>query len=144
MALPAVVLGASALFALFWQKKNARLAARLDTVIETSERVRKEFRPPPPRVTIDTSFLEQSAARAEAAAQHDAEFATKSDHPIGAQDGVEASQGEQATSLNQEILDERDGHHEVEAPPDDARWSVADAQQALAALREAAAATRTS
>ena len=106
------------MFALFWQKKNARLAARLDTVIETSERARKEFRPPPPRVTIDTSFLDQSAARAE--------------------DGVEAPQDEPAAALAHEVMGERDSHHEVEAPSDEARWSVAEAKDALAALREAA------
>ena len=55
--LPPIV-GAPALRALFWRRKNERLAARLGTVIETCERVRKSFRPPPPRVTIDTSFLD--------------------------------------------------------------------------------------
>lgn len=45
--------------ALFWRRKNARLAARLNTVIEKSEEVRKSYRPAPPRVIIDTSYVDQ-------------------------------------------------------------------------------------
>src|SRR5205085_10778078 len=46
--------------------------------------------------------------------------------------------GEQATDLKHEVRGEQDGYDEVEAPFDDARWSVAEAKHALAALRDAA------
>lgn len=46
----------------FWRRRNARLTARLSSVIETSERVRKSYQPKAPRVVIDTSFIEKSAA----------------------------------------------------------------------------------
>ena len=51
--------------ALFWRRKNARLATRLNTLVETSERVRKSRRRKPPRVVIDTSYVEQTDAEAQ-------------------------------------------------------------------------------
>ena len=51
--------------ALFWRRKNARLATRLNTLVETSERVRKNRRRKPPRVVIDTSYVEQAEAEAQ-------------------------------------------------------------------------------
>jgi hypothetical protein len=50
--------------ALFWRRKNARLATRLNTLVETSERVRKTRARKAPRVVIDTSYLEQADADA--------------------------------------------------------------------------------
>ena len=44
---------------MFWRRKNRRLKARLDTVVERSEQVRKSYRPKAPRVKIDTSFVER-------------------------------------------------------------------------------------
>lgn len=46
----------------FWRRRNARLLSRLNTVVETSERVRKSYRPKTPRVVIDTSFIERARA----------------------------------------------------------------------------------
>ncbi len=43
----------------FWPQKDARLDERLNTVIERSEEVRKSIRPAPPRVVIDTSYVDQ-------------------------------------------------------------------------------------
>ncbi len=51
--------------ALFWRRKNARLATRLNTLVEASERVRKSRRRKPPRVTIDTSYIEQTESDAQ-------------------------------------------------------------------------------
>lgn len=81
----------------FWRRRNARLTARLNAVVETSERVRKSYRPKAPRVVIDTSFIEAPPkplddADADAALPYDgAEFA---DHvelmsdPAGDDDGA--------------------------------------------------------
>jgi hypothetical protein len=44
--------------AMFWQRKSARLTARLNTLVETSERVRKTRRRAPSRVIIDRSYVE--------------------------------------------------------------------------------------
>lgn len=43
---------------LFWWRKDKKLAARIDNVVEITERARKAFRPKPPRVVIDTSFID--------------------------------------------------------------------------------------
>ena len=43
---------------MFWRRKNRRLKARLDTVVEASEQIRRSYRPKAPRVKIDTSFVE--------------------------------------------------------------------------------------
>ena len=43
----------------FWPQKDVRLDERLNTVIERSEEVRKSIRPAPPRVVIDTSYVDQ-------------------------------------------------------------------------------------
>lgn len=45
---------------LFWRRKNARLAARINGVIETSDRIRQSYQPKPPRVVIDTTYIEQA------------------------------------------------------------------------------------
>ncbi len=60
--------------ALFWRRKNARLATRLNTLVETSERVRKGRARKPRRVVIDTSYVEQEAAEAD---WNDAEYVTE-------------------------------------------------------------------
>src|SRR5215510_2044693 len=57
--------GATTLRALFWRKRNERLARRLNSVIETSERVRKSLKAPEPRISIDRSYLD-ALAEAEA------------------------------------------------------------------------------
>lgn len=49
--------GACTVRAIFWRKKNARLLLRLNSIVETTERARKSFQPPPSRVEIDTSYL---------------------------------------------------------------------------------------
>ncbi|MFY0610185.1 MAG: PilZ domain-containing protein [Hyphomicrobiaceae bacterium] len=56
--------------ALFWRRKNARLATRLNTLVETSERARKTRRRKPSRVVIDTSYLEQEEAQAVLQTEH--------------------------------------------------------------------------
>ncbi|MGI9479814.1 MAG: PilZ domain-containing protein [Hyphomicrobiaceae bacterium] len=55
--------------ALFWRRKNARLATRLNTLVETSERARKTRRRAPSRVVIDTSYVEQADAKGPSPAQ---------------------------------------------------------------------------
>jgi hypothetical protein len=51
---------------LFWRRKNQRLQSRISGVIEASERARDSFQPKPLRVVIDTSYLEQVQAAADA------------------------------------------------------------------------------
>lgn len=43
---------------MFWRRRNARLTERLGNVIEAAERARKSYRPKPPRVVIDTSYVQ--------------------------------------------------------------------------------------
>jgi hypothetical protein len=71
------MVGTTALRTLFWRRKNERLSARLNRVIETSERVRKSFTPPPPRITIDTSFVDSMAEAESAPAAFDAELSAE-------------------------------------------------------------------
>ena len=44
--------------AMFWQRKNARLTARLNTLVENSERVSKSRRRKAPRVIIDQTYAQ--------------------------------------------------------------------------------------
>ena len=43
---------------MFWRRRNARLTERLGNVIEAAERARKSYQPKPPRVVIDTSYVQ--------------------------------------------------------------------------------------
>ena len=111
--------------ALFWRKRNDRLAARLNSVIETSERVRKSFRPPPPRVTIDTSFLESSTEAEKVPERFEAELSTGADagleleHAAEAQCDVATQQRELAARLEDEALREQAARYEAEAHRDE-------------------------
>ncbi|MFM1816042.1 MAG: hypothetical protein RLZ98_2737, partial [Pseudomonadota bacterium] len=58
---------------LFWQRKNKKLETRLTNVVETSERARASYRPKKRRVTIDTSYLQQSSEPQPAEAEYDEE-----------------------------------------------------------------------
>ena len=132
------IVGASALRALFWRRRNERLAARLSSVVETCERVRKSFTPPPPRVVIDTSFLEASAQAQNASEPSPAELPAgtdaglEQDHASEAQPGVATEQRELDARLEGEVLREQ-------APPagDEAAWSAAEVQREIATLHEA-------
>ncbi|MGE0769184.1 MAG: PilZ domain-containing protein [Hyphomicrobiaceae bacterium] len=64
---------------MFWRKRNADLDKRLNTVIESSERVRKSNHLPPSRVTIDTSYADAEGQDYDEAALFNAE------HGCGAQ-----------------------------------------------------------
>ncbi len=55
-------MGILVLRGMFWRRRNKRLDARLNTVVETAEQTRKSYRPKPRRVVIDTSFVDQQAA----------------------------------------------------------------------------------
>ena len=60
---------------LFWHRRNGKLVKRLQTVIETSERVRKSAAPKKRRVVIDTSLVDASGNLIEATRRADvAEF----------------------------------------------------------------------
>lgn len=65
----------------FWRRRNARLLTRLNSVVETSERVRKSYRPKAPRVVIDTSYVEQARGGNSplASAGHSAQTAVEDD-----------------------------------------------------------------
>ena len=47
---------------LFWRRRNAKLDARLNTVVETSERKKHTYKRKTPGVVIDTSFVDQQSA----------------------------------------------------------------------------------
>lgn len=56
----------------FWRRKNVRLVKRLNAAIETSERLSEAYNAPkPPRVVIDTSYVEQHSQRPNIAGDYD-------------------------------------------------------------------------
>lgn len=57
-----VILGSSTEPGLFWRRRNAKLDARLNTVVETSERKKHTYKRKTPGVVIDTSFVDQQKA----------------------------------------------------------------------------------
>lgn len=50
---------------LFWRRRNAKLDARLNTVVETSERKKQSYKRKRPGLVIDTSFVDQQAHEAD-------------------------------------------------------------------------------
>ena len=56
----------------FWQRRDARLGARLNFVIEATERVRRSNRPVPSNVEIDTSYIDRVSEPYEAGTHHEA------------------------------------------------------------------------
>ena len=56
----------------FWRRKNVRLVKRLNAAIETSERLSEAYNAPkPPRVVIDTSYVEQHSRQPTIAGNYD-------------------------------------------------------------------------
>ena len=103
---------------MLWRRKNKRFTARLNTVVETAEQTRQAFKPREPRVTIDTSFVDQQAVSASAeiaarkaalqqtyAPQREARLAP----PQAAADAPHAPDNDQMASGPQAPIEDGDG-----------------------------------
>ena len=56
----------------FWRRKNGRLIARLNAAIEAGDRLSEAYNAPkPPRVAIDTSYVERKSRQPTNAHEHD-------------------------------------------------------------------------
>ena len=93
---------------LFWRRKNVRFKTRMTTVIERSEAVRKSFRRPPPRVVIDTSFLDQADA-----AEYEDYDLEPGQHPDGSEQDAGWYDGEGDAA----VLEQHQDQDDDQAPP---------------------------
>ena len=100
--------------ALFWRRKNIRFVSRLNTAIEKSEQVRKSYRPKPPRVVIDMSYVQEPAATDEADQAYEVEYADEA-HEQDAE-GAEGAEGFEHEAADEPAMPGQARHHLDEMP----------------------------